>query len=170
MGDTMIGILGLGVLIGAIWLWRQFTSSLGKKANQAVFHRKGHREGQDLVAQTLFFNANASPEKLRSAFDSHVQVAQSKPAVIGDAYVLEATDDHIIYECGNRVRRSFSGLLEFSPDGDNTKGSWRVLNWTLVDGIVDGQSVMKRLNADIRSAVISVDPRASFRTVDEGIR
>lgn len=170
MDNPIVGIIGLVAIIGVIWLWQKFTSALGKKANQAVFQRKGHREGQELVAQTLYFTANTSMEKLKKAFDSHVQVADSKPAVLGDAYVLEQASDHIIYECGNKLRTSFNGILEFSPDGTGTKGSWRILNWTLADGIVDGQSVMKRLNADIQAAVKSVDPGANFRIVDEGIQ
>lgn len=169
MDSPIVGILGFIAIIGVIWLWQKLTSAVGKKANQAVFQRKGHREGQELVAQTLYFTTNANVETLKKAFDSRVQVAQGKPAMIGDAYILEETAGHIIYECGNKLRRSFNGLLEFSADGAGTKGSWRILNWTIVDGIVDGQSIMKRLTADIRTAVTSVDPGATLKIVEEGI-
>jgi hypothetical protein len=162
--DVVIGIVGLAAIFGAIYLFQKGTSALGKKANQHVFARGAHSEGQELVSQRLVFAARANVETVKTAVLSKVKVAPKTPVAIADAYLVGATDSLIIYECGNKLHTQFRGRLRLESTNDGVRGSWEISDWTEADGIVAGQSVMKRLIADINTALRSVDPNAALRT------
>jgi hypothetical protein len=164
MGDFVIGIVGLVTIFGAIYLFQKGTSALGKKANQTVFMRGSHREGQELVSRQLTCHVNAGRDAVRKAILATVQVAPQVPAVIADAYLIEATDTYILYGHGNKLRQTFRGMLRI-VESTNGKATvvWDIVDWTEGDGIVGGRSVMKRLIADINTALRSVDPNATLR-------
>lgn len=152
------------IVILIVGMFALRTSFVRKKLNQHVFQRGGHRDGQDLVSQKLVFSTHASIDEVRRAILANVVVASSLPLLMADAYLLEATDTHILYGYGNRLRsQSFRGLVSLNATEDGVHGSWEIVNWTLADGIVAGQSVMKRLVADINTALRSVDPNAQLR-------
>ena len=98
-----------------------------------------------------------------SAIVGTVKVAAQIPPVIPDAYVIDATEAHIVYGFGNKLIRSFRGIVRIieSTDG-KAMVIWEVVDWTENSGIVAGQSVMKRLLADINTALRSVDPKATL--------
>ena len=169
MPEWIIGVAGLAVLFGVGYLWQKATSAMGKKANQAVFARRGHREGQELVTQRMEFTVHASLADVKRAILSTVKVAPNIPAVIQDAHLIRAGDDHILYGFGNKlIPHNFRGMLALESTGDVVKGSWEIINWTLADGIVVGQPVMKRLAADINTALWSIDPNARLRDSTTG--
>ena len=162
--DLFIGIVGIAAFIGVAILWQKGTSALGKKANQTVFMRGSHRQGQELVSQQLMSHVDASRDEVRKAILATVQVAPQVPAVIADAYLIEATDTYILYGFGNKFRQSFRGMVRII-ESTNGKATvvWDIVNWTEGDGIVGGQSVMKRLITDISTALRSIDPNAQLR-------
>ena len=161
--DTFLGIIGLIVLIFVVYQITRAKQALGKKANQKVFLRGAHQKGQQLVTQDLHFTSHASVDQVRNAVLSAVKVAPGVPAVIADAYLISASDTFIIYGCGTKLRESFRGVLQLRATSAGTAGTWEIANWTLADGIVAGQSVMKRLIADINTGLGSVDPNARLQ-------
>lgn len=79
--DVVIGIVGLAIIVGFVALMQKGMSSLGRTANQKVFDRKGHHEGQNLVSKPWIFQPNASVDEIKSAIFSTVRVAcQSRSA------------------------------------------------------------------------------------------
>jgi hypothetical protein len=161
--ELIIGILGLALIVGFVVLMQKGSRLLSRKANQKVFQRRAHSEGQELVSQRLEFHARASVDDVRRAVLSTVKIASSVPAVIPDAHLIEAKDAHILYGYGVKLApHKFRGLLRLEATDDGVSGSWDIINWTLADGVVEGQSVMKRLVADINTALKSVDPKASL--------
>ena len=169
MPDWIIGVAVLAVIVGVIYLWQKATSAMDRKVNQTVFQRRGHREGQELVTQRMEFTAHANLADVNRAILSTVKVAPNVPAVIQDAHLIRAGDDHILYGFGNKlIPHNFRGMLALDATGDGVKGSWEIINWTLADGIVIGQPVMKRLAADIERALRSVDPNARLRVTTTG--
>lgn len=168
MGDFFIGIIGLAAIIGTFYLFQKGTSALGRKANQNLFMRGSHREGQNLVSQRLMCHVGASRDEVRKAILTTVKVAPQVPPVIADAYLIEATDTYILYGHGNKLRQSFRGIVRIL-ESTNGKATvvWEIVDWTEGDGIVGGQSVMKRLVADINTALRSVDAQANLRAVGQ---
>lgn len=157
-------IIGLVVLLGIGWLLVSARDLFWKKTNQKVLMRGAHREGEQLVSQRLVFTAGASVDQVRNAILSTVKVAPSVPPVLADAHLIGTTTNEILYGYGNKLQpNSFRALLRLQSTSTGTEGSWEVLNWHRADGIVVGRSVMKRLIADIDTALQSVDPNASLR-------
>jgi hypothetical protein len=162
--EIIYGIMLLAVIIGLVIAWEKFKEYSAEKLSQSVFQRREHREGQELVSQKLVFSAHASVDDVRTAVLSTVKIAPNVPPVIADAHLIKATDEYILYGFGNKLNpHNFRGLLSFDETEDGVRGSWEIVNWTLGDGIVAGQSVMKRLVADINTALRSVDPNARLR-------
>jgi hypothetical protein len=157
--DIVFMIAAIIFVIALIWLYFVGLPKLRRFLRQQVFDRRAHREGQQLVSQKLWFTARASIEQVRNAALSTVKVAPTVPTIIMDAYVKEATDNYILYCYGNRINPDFfRAVLQFHPVDGGVSGSWDIVNWTLGDGVVEGQSVMKRLIADINTALAKVDP------------
>lgn len=166
--DTILGVAFLAVIIGGFWMFSKAGDLLRKKASQNVFQRREHGEGQKLVSQRLMCHVDASGDEVRKAILATVKVAPGVPPVIADAYLVEATDAYILYGHGNKLMQSFRGLLRIieSTDGKATV-FWEIVDWTEGDGIVGGQSVMKRLIADINTALRSLDSKATLTTLTQ---
>jgi hypothetical protein len=169
--DTLLGIVVIAVIVSGIFLYQKGVNALGRQANQKVFARKGHREGEELVSQRLVFTSSASVDEVREAILSTVKVAPNVPAIIAEAHLIEAADTYILYGYGNKMKpHNFRGLLELEVKEGGVQGAWNIVNWTLADGIVEGQSVMKRLVADINTALRSLDENATLRPAGAGGR
>lgn len=166
MGEIIIGIVGLAVIFGVIILLQKGASTLGSKANQNLFMRGSHREGQELVSKQLVCHVDASREDVRKAILATVKVAPQVPLVFADAYIMESSDSHVVYGYGKKLRLSFRAVVQLldAKDGRTTV-IWNIINWTEGDGIVDGQSVMKRLLVDINSGLRTVDQKANLGIV-----
>lgn len=171
MASGIIGLAVLGGIMVGLYKLRNFTA---RTTNQKIFARKGHREGQELVSQLLEFHARATLEEVKNAVLATVTAAPAVPAVIANVHLIRATDDFILYGYGSKLQpHSFRGLLRLEATDDGVRGSWNIINWTQADGIVAGQSVMKRLIADINTALRTVDPEACLgntpvRTAEPG--
>lgn len=164
MGDILIGIVGLAGIVGVIYLFQKGTSALGSKANQSLFMRGSHREGQELVSKQLVCRVDASREDVRKAILATVKVAPQPSLVFADAYIMESNDSRIVYGYGKKLSLSFRAVVQLldAKDGRTTV-VWNIINWTEGGGIVDGQSVMKRLLSDINSGLRTVDQKASLK-------
>lgn len=136
------------------------------KAEQHVFARRDHRDGQQLVAEELHFTLASDPGRIRDVVLSSVRLAPQCPAVLADAYVLEATDSEVVVAYGSALsRRNFTASLRLSPAGAGDTGDtrrvdavWGIRTWTLSDGVTDGVSVMRRLREDVEAALRGLDP------------
>lgn len=166
--ETFWGIVIILALVVGVILWQRMMRAATRKVNQTVFSRKGHREGMALVGDRMDFTTTATVAQIRGALRSGVQLAASRPAVMSDAYVQAEDDTSFVIACGNKLHTSFIGTLELHGTANGTRGMWHIVKWTLADGIVADQSVMKRLNADIRKAVLNADPKANIQVSYEG--
>lgn len=140
-------------------------NSLTKKLNQNYFERGAHERGQTLVSQELVFTTHVNAAQVRQSILSTVKAETDIPLLIADAYLIHSTDTQILYGVGNKLRQSFRGLVTLQVVEGGTKGSWEIIDWTLRDGIVDGQSVMNRFVADINTALRNVDRNAVLRPI-----
>jgi len=163
MPDWLIGVVGLAVIVGAVVLWQKLMEFLREKANQKVLMRRGHREGEELVSQRWVFTPTASVEDVKRAILSTVKVAPQVPLAIADAHLVDVTDDLILYGYGVKLNPMiFQMALTFTGTDRGCLGTCRFTNWTESGGIVEGRSVMRRLLADINTALRSVDPKATL--------
>lgn len=160
MPDVILGMLVLGGFVGLVIAWQKFTGMLGTKANQHIFSRSAYAEGDELVNHVIKFRAATSDEELRHALHNKVQVEPKVPMMLHDAYVLDQGPGYITYRCGNRAISHFTAVLEWKEEDGQVAGSWEIVDWTRIDGVVASISVMKRLLADMRKAILSVDPNA----------
>lgn len=162
MVNLLLLILALA-FFAAYFYDRLSGHALTKKLNQNYLARGAHERGQNLVSQELVFTTHASVAQVRQSILSTVKAETDIPLLIADAYIIHSTDTQILYGFGKRFHQSFRGLLTLNPTEDGTKGSWEIIDWTLRDGIVDGQSVMNRFVADINTALRNVDRNAVLR-------
>lgn len=159
-------LLLIPLLIIVLLTYPFWQKRLVRFLNQRVLQPQAYREGLQLVSQPLEFTARASIEQIRSAVLSTVQVAPSVPALIKDAFIVENEHDHILYGYGHQLNRTvFSAILQFQSVDEGVHGTWHILNWVEAYGLVVGYSVMKRLVADINTALAKVDPKARLRPV-----
>lgn len=166
ISGTLMGVLALVVLVIVAVLWGKLKDYGRAKAKQHVFARRDHRDGQQLVAEELHFTLAADPGRIRDVVLSSVRLAPQCPAVLADAYVLEATDSEVVVAYGSALsRRNFTASLRLSPAGAGATGDtrrvdavWGIRTWTLSDGVTDGVSVMRRLREDVEAALRGLDP------------
>ncbi|MCZ4609294.1 hypothetical protein O3S80_37150 [Streptomyces sp. Lzd4kr] len=161
---TLMGVLALMVLVILAVLWGKLKDYGRAKAKQHVFARRDHRDGQQLVAEELQFTLAADPGRIRDVVLSSVRLAPQCPAVLADAYVLEASDSEVVVAYGSALsRRNFTASLRLSPagaasDAGRVDAVWGSRTWTLSDGVTDGVSVMRRLREDVEAALRGLDP------------
>ncbi|WP_406261081.1 hypothetical protein OIA45_24675 [Streptomyces chartreusis] len=166
ISGTLMGVLVLVVLVIVAVLWGKLKDYGRAKAEQHVFARRDHRDGQQLVAEELHFTLASDPGRIRDVVLSSVRLAPQCPAVLADAYVLEATDSEVVVAYGSALsRRNFTASLRLSPAGAGDTGDtrrvdavWGIRTWTLSDGVTDGVSVMRRLREDVEAALRGLDP------------
>lgn len=166
ISGTLMGVLALVVLVIVAVLWGKLKDYGRAKAEQHVFARRDHRDGQQLVAEELHFTLASDPGRIRDVVLSSVRLAPQCPAVLADAYVLEATDSEVVVAYGSALsRRNFTASLRLSPAGAGDTGDtrrvdavWGIRTWTLSDGVTDGVSVMRRLREDVEAALRGLDP------------
>lgn len=158
----LVFLVVLGIVAYMVLTQKVIPSLVTKGVNNTVL-RGAKREGEELVTQRLTFMSRATVEQVRSAVLSTVKVAPSIPVALADAYLISTSDTLIVFGCGTKMRQSFRGALQLRASNAGTTGTWEIVNWTLADDIVAGQSVMKRLVADIDTALRNVDPSASLR-------
>ncbi len=165
MSEEFLVFLVIVGIIAYFVLTQKVIPSLVTKGVNSTVLRGAKRGGEELVSNRLMCRVNASQKEMMKAILATVKVAPNVPPLIADAYLIEATDNHIVYRYGNKLNpQNFRGLLRSieSTDGRPTV-FWEIVDWTESGGIVDGQSVMNRLVADINTALRSVDPNASLR-------
>ena len=166
ISGTLMGVLALVVLVIVAVLWGRLKDYGRAKAEQHVFARRDHRDGQQLVAEELHFTLAADPGRIRDVVLSSVRLAPQCPAVLADAYVLEATDSEVVVAYGSALsRRNFTASLRLRPAGAGDTSDtrrvdavWGIRTWTLSDGVTDGVSVMRRLREDVEAALRGLDP------------
>ncbi|WP_406254817.1 hypothetical protein [Streptomyces chartreusis] len=166
ISGTLMGVLVLVVLVIVAVLWGKLKDYGRAKAEQHLFARRDHRDGQQLVAEELHFTLASDPGRIRDVVLSSVRLAPQCPAVLADAYVLEATDSEVVVAYGSALsRRNFTASLRLSPAGAGDTGDtrrvdavWGIRTWTLSDGVTDGVSVMRRLREDVEAALRGLDP------------
>ncbi|WP_406839404.1 hypothetical protein ACICHK_30705 [Streptomyces sp. AHU1] len=176
---VLMGVLVLAALVVLAILWAKLKDYARSKAKQHLFARRDHREGRQLVAEELHFTLAAGTRDIRDAVLSSVRLAPRCPAVMADAYVLEATDTEIVVAYGSALsRRNFTASLELrssgafgtsdrQPESRRVDVVWGIRTWTLSDGVTDGVSVMRRLREDVEAALRNLDP-GLHRTVRQG--
>ncbi|MFG1666293.1 hypothetical protein [Streptomyces sp. Y7] len=159
---TLLGVLALVALVVVAVLWGKLKDYGRAKAKQHLFARRDHREGQRLVAEQLHFTLTAEPGRIREAVLSSVRLAPQCPALLADAYVLEASDSEVVVAYGSALsRRNFTASLRLSAaaeGGRRVDAEWGIRTWTLSDGVTDGVSVMRRLREDVEAALRGLDP------------
>ncbi|MGW4165885.1 hypothetical protein ACWEGX_02965 [Streptomyces chartreusis] len=164
ISGTLMGVLALVVLVILAVLWGKLKDYGRAKAKQHVFARRDQRDGQQLVAEELHFTLAADPGRIRDVVLSSVRLAPQCPAVLADAYVLEASDSEVVVAYGSALsRRNFTASLRLSPAGATSGAGrvdavWGIRTWTLSDGVTDGVSVMRRLREDVEAALRGLDP------------
>ncbi|WP_420076707.1 hypothetical protein ACOAKG_22880 [Streptomyces sp. JL3001] len=86
ISGTLMGVLALVVLVIVAVLWGKLKDYGRAQAEQHVFARRDHRDGQ-LVAEELHFTLASDPGRIRDVVLSSVRLAPQCPAVLADAYV-----------------------------------------------------------------------------------
>lgn len=158
-------VLLLVAMIGVVLAWGRLGDKLAAKADQAVFSRRKHQHGRELVGSCLRGTATASPVVVRDALTALVEAADDPPAGTNDIYVESESPHRIMYAYGNSVSTDFRAVLTLQAVGDKVVVEQRFSDWTTADGAPGPASIMQRLRADISRTVRAVDPQATVEIV-----
>lgn len=164
--DLVIGLIVLAVLI---FVFIRAQSVLGKlldtarvNAKRHLFMKREFLEGQKLVSCQIVFHSAFDIDDLREGILAQIQPATS-PSVIRPSFFVErASDDLIIFECGNKMQTFFRGALTLTKTGAGVEGSWAIVSWLRHDGIVAAREPMKQIVRHIHTGARNVDPGVRF--------
>lgn len=92
------------------------------KAEQYVFARRDHRDGQLLVAEEVHFTVAAGIPEIERAVMSSVRLAPGCPALLADANVLETTDTEIVVAYGSTVPPELHRVPRTAPGRSRRHG------------------------------------------------
>ena len=161
-------ILALGalILVGLGWNWVK--GKAREKANQNIFSRTAHRQGQELTASILRAEVSAGLESVQNSIISQVVTVDGPPLVIADIYLESTAPGRIVYVCGTKLNTAFRAVVTLHESGDS---GGRVAveqvfsHWQTLDGVVAPVSTMKRLRTDLESGLRAVDPEVAVRVL-----
>lgn len=155
--DFIIGFLVLVALGTAIWIVQSIIEKgIGvatKAANQNILYRSEHKEGQEIVTQSVTFQTSASISKMMDLLSENVIIAENFSGVAPAVYETSRSDDMITYAFGNFIEpKKFEAVVALTNNDGITEGLFSILNWFETNGLIREQSAMKKLRNQVQSA------------------
>lgn len=155
--DFIIGFLVLVALGTAIWIVQSIIEKgigvAAKAANQNILYRSEHKEGQEIVTQSVTFQTSASISKMMDLLSENVIIAENFSGVVPAVYETSRSDDMITYAFGNFIEpKKFEAVVALTNNDGITEGLFTILNWFETNGLIREQSAMKKLRNQVQSA------------------
>jgi hypothetical protein len=158
-------ILGLAALIGLAWGWLWITGKVREKANQNIFSRTAHRQGQELTESILRAEVSADLKTVQDAIIAQVVTVATPPLVISDIYLDSVAPGRIEYVCGTKLQTAFRAVVTLRETDGRVVVEQMFSHWMTLDGVVAPVSTMQRLRTDLERGLHTVDHRAVVNIV-----
>jgi hypothetical protein len=152
--------LGLAALIALAWGWIWIKGKVREKANQNIFSRTAHRQGQELTESILRADVSGDLKAIQAAIVAHVVIVAAPPLVISDIYLDSVVPGRIEYVCGTKLATAFRAVVTIRETDGRVIVEQMFSHWMTLDGVVAPVSSMQRLRTDLERGVHSVDPGA----------
>lgn len=161
---TALIILAILAIIALAIAWALFKGFLRAMADQHIFYRKDHRDGQRLIAEHFEFTIHAPRSQVIDTILAALKVGPGIPTAVPEVYLKEASPDRLVIAYGSSLlRKSFAATVTLAMTDNGTIGTWQITAWTTTNGVVDCVTVMRRLRADLDTALRSLDPAHATR-------
>lgn len=130
------------IAVVALVVWAKGASR--KALNQHAWDRTGHQRGQGAIKTTTSFVVpdKAAAEVVQTVVDT-LGYPTTKRALAGEMVLLGATGTEAQFALANKLHESWMSRLRVADESDGAHGSYEVLRWTLVDGVVAGWKEME---------------------------
>lgn len=160
--DVLLGILIFTGLIAIYWIVDSVLSkgfsAASKAAKQNILYRSEHKEGQELVRETLDFQTTAAIPVVMAALSKYVVTAEKCNGLAGVVYETSRSEDLVTYAYGNVIRpQFFEAVVALTENEGVTDCLFTIIKWTEADGIIETQSQMKKLRKQVKTAFESLD-------------
>lgn len=165
--EALLGILALAGFIAVFWIVDSVLSkgfsAASKAAKQNILYRSEHKEGQELVRETLAFQTTATMAVVMEALSKHVVTAEKCSGLAGVVYETSKSEDLVTYAYGNVIRpQFFEAVVALTENEGMTDCLFTIIKWTEADGIIETQSQMKKLRKQVKEAFDSLDSEADI--------
>lgn len=156
---TILIILAIIALIALVIAWTIFKGFLRTMADQHIFYRQNHRDGRRLVAERFQFAVRAPQSHVTETIVAALKVGPGIPTAVPEVYLKEAAADKLVIGYGSSLlRKNFEATIALNATGDATIGTWQITAWTTTNGVVDCVPVIRRLRADLETAMRTLIP------------
>jgi len=155
-------ILGIAGLIAIYWIVESVLSKgfsvASKAAKQNILYRSEHKEGQELVRETLAFQTTTAMPVVMAALSKHVVTAEKCNSFTGVVYETSRSENMVSYAYGNPIYpHLFEGVVALTENEGVTDCLFTITKWTETDGIIETQSQMKKLRKQVKTAFESLE-------------
>ncbi|MEL7662032.1 zinc ribbon domain-containing protein [Acetobacterium wieringae] len=163
--EVLLGILVFAGFIAIYWIVDSVLSkgfsAASKAAKQNILYRSEHKEGQELVRETLNFQTTAAMPVVMAALSKHVVTVEKCNGLAGVVYETSRSEDLVTYAYGNVIRpQLFEAVVALTENEGMTDCLFTIIKWTEADGIIETQSQMKKLRKQVKEAFESIDSGA----------
>jgi len=170
MKEFLIVVAIIAVVVGWVWLRMKISRGINRGVSK-VLYKNTNARGLDEVWTELKFTAPGTPQEVQVALVSALALPTEVPPVIGKLYLAAQSAGGIVVRRGSKIGTEWTGQATFTPAAaGGTSGVWTVTHWTLHDGVIQSDGIIKDMagmRQRIEAAVTRIGGTCTTRVLPE---
>ena len=168
MPDLLVGILVLGVLIGAVMLWSAITDRARKALNRHVFDSEDYHSQQELVGRELVVSSVLTPKEFITQLADRCGFARPgetrRYELQGKFIETDRNENAIAFKYQTGFLKDTTVTVAALPSGDGSRVDMVVHNWIERDGVMIGISDIQKLWRTVQAVAQQSHPTESRKS------